>query len=235
MAHLLQPYASREARAEEQDDEPQRVAVERGVCLHARCDVYAEEEDGDAAPENLDMPHGIVYGRDILHDDTPHERRDDKPAVGWQAAYERHVGRGEDVEHHRGGDVPEGQLVVQPEVPVHQDIAYEVRPFCRAVAVVCHEARDVEGGGYEQPRRIDTPEAAPVEREPPPQEGLRAGRLARPRIPQPYAGEEEEDIDADVAHAAYAVEGILTRHADMEENDAYHRYAHDGRTVPADV
>ena len=126
MAHLLQKHARRKGHAKHDQYHPDGGAVQRLLLLHRLASVEADEVDGHATPEDFQVAHRLVDGRDILHEDAPHDHHDRQPSVDGVPDDEAQIGWREEVEHHRGGDIPEGQFVVDPEVPVDGDVADEV-------------------------------------------------------------------------------------------------------------
>ena len=75
-----------------------------------------------------------------------------QPAVDRMALDEFHVGRGKEIEHHRGRNVPEVQLIVQPETPVDGNLSEEINPVPRTSAM---KTGNVEEAGDDEPGRIN--------------------------------------------------------------------------------
>ncbi len=73
---------------------------------------------------------------------------------------EFHIGRGKEIEHHRGWDVPEVELVVQPETPVDGDLAQEIDPVPCTASL---ESWDIEEAGDDEPGWVDAQIAADEE------------------------------------------------------------------------
>ena len=117
MLLLFQEYARQQRHQEHEPYHPYRSAVERLVLSYHLTHVDADEEDRHAAPENLQMSYSLMYRGDILYQDAPHDHHHRQPAVDRMALDEFHVGRGKEIEHHRSRDVPEVELIMQPEPP----------------------------------------------------------------------------------------------------------------------
>ena len=82
-------------------------------------------------------------------------------------------------EHHRGRNIPEVKLVVQPESPVDGYLAKEIDPIPGASAV---KARNIEETSDDEPGGIDAQIAADEE--------MPCRRSLHPREPQSYSAEE---------------------------------------------
>ena len=98
------------------------------------------------------------------------------------ALNQSHVRRGPEVEHHNGWDIPEGELVVQPEVPVNGDVANQVD----IIAVCPVESWQIEERCHYQPGRINTQQAVLVE--------LPQSWILYPREPKADTTQEQEHI-----------------------------------------
>lgn len=168
-----------------------------------------------------------MYRRDVLHEDAPHDHDHHEPFVYRMAADEFHVRRCEDIQHHGGRDVPEGAFVTNPEVPVDEDVAeclpYPSERWCEAVDG--EVAGYVVEAGYDEPCGIDADEASPVEAAPVAQHGALVCCL-HPREPQSDAGEEEEDVNTDIAHATQSEEVVGAWQGDMEKYHHEHGGSH---------
>ena len=156
-------------------------------------------------------------GGDILHEDAPHDHHDGQPAVDGMPDDEAQIGWREEVEHHRGGDIPEGQFVVEPEVPVDGDVAYEVDNAAREatrpkiVGQIERCSNDKPCGHYAQ--QATAVEAAHV------------GCL-HPREPQPYSTQKQEYVDTHIATTPQPVERVATVESNVEEYDEEHCGSH---------
>ena len=139
-------------------------------------------------------------------------------------ADEGHVGRGEEVKGHDGRNVPEIELIVQPEVPVDGYLHHQVhaRP-----QVVHRQAGYVVEACHDEPRGVDAHQSSCVK--------MPVGGVLHPREPQSHATEEEEHIHADVTHAAQAKEQVGACQLHMEEHDEEHGGAHQLAAVTTDV
>ena len=71
--HLLEPYARTERNDEEKQDEPKRLPADGILTAYGLAYVYAKEEDGHTAPENLNVSYGIMNRSNVLNHDRPHE------------------------------------------------------------------------------------------------------------------------------------------------------------------
>ena len=76
------------------------------------------------------MANYAVYRYHPFHHYAPYNHDKRQPTVHRMMLYELHIGRREGVEHHNGGHIPKGQLVMKPEVPVEGDISDEVDKAC---------------------------------------------------------------------------------------------------------
>lgn len=132
-----------------------------------------------------------MYRGDILYQDAPHDHHHRQPAVDRMALDEFHVGRGKEIEHHRSRDVPEIELIMQPEPPVYGYFAKEIDPVPGASAL---ERRDIEEAGYDEPGRVDAQITADEE--------MLGRRILHPREPETYSAEKEEHVYTDIAHSA---------------------------------
>jgi glutamate formiminotransferase len=208
-------------------DEVCRKADARGVRVTGT-EIDAYEEDGYAAEEYLEMPHGVMHGRVILHHDGQHHRQGGHPAVGGMPDDELHVGRGYQVESHDGRDEPEREVVNAPEAPAHEDVGHEVGHVGAVSAAGGVEViGDVKQARHDKPRRIQAHEATLEE--------MAGRRVLGPREPQPHAAEQQEHVNAHVAAAHEAVHWIAPRHPHVEEHDEEHRQPHEFAAVAAYV
>lgn len=123
-------------------------------------------------------------------------------------AEEHHIGWGEKVKCHDGRDVPEGQFIISPEVPVDGELSDQVDP-------VAGKSWNVIQAGDDQPCWIDADETPPVE-------PLDMRRL-HPREPKSYPTEEQEDVHADISAAMQPEKHIVAGQGCMEEDDEQHR------------
>ena len=89
---------------------------------------------------------------DILYEDAPHHHHHWQPTVDGMSLDEFHIARSEEVEHHRGWDIPEVEFVMQPEPPVDGNLSEEVDPSPGISSV---ETGDVEEAGDDEPSGID--------------------------------------------------------------------------------
>ena len=89
---------------------------------------------------------------DILYEDAPHHHHHWQPTVDGVSLDEFHIARSEEVEHHRSWDIPEVELVMQPEPPVDGNLSEEVDPSPGVSSV---ETGDVEEAGDDEPSGID--------------------------------------------------------------------------------
>ncbi len=222
--HLFQEDAGQQGHQKHNPYHPDTRAVECVLSAYHLPHVDADEEDGHATPEYLQVSHGLVDGGDIFREDAPHDHHHGQPLVDGMPLDEFHVGRGEEVEHHGGRDVPEVELVVQPEPPVDGDFPEEVYPAPGASTV---EAGNIEEAGDDDPGGIDAQVTAD-------EEAFDIGIL-HPGEPQADATEEEEHINPHIAHPSQAVEGVLTGQGYVEEDDEEHRGPHQLTAEAADV
>ena len=139
--------------------------------------------------------------------------------------HKSYIARREKVEHHRGGDVPKGELVVQPKIPVDENVAQEIDRGPNIVSPFEID-RNVIKTSHDQPSGIDA-QIATAEKSP-------KSRPLCQREPKAYAAEEEEEVDTDVAHAAKAEKGIRPGQRDVEENDEKNGQPHQFAAVSAD-
>ena len=159
VGHLLQIDTRGEGGNERDEYQPDTGSVDLGLPSDNLPAVDADEEDRHATPEYLDVPHGLVQRTYPLHQHAPEYHQHRQPAIDGMAPDQSHVGRCPEVEHHDGGDVPEGQFVVQPEVPVDGDVAYQVDE----AALRRIEAGYVVEGCHQEPGGIDAQQAPFVE------------------------------------------------------------------------
>ena len=183
MSFLFEEDARGERHPKHDPYHPDAGAVEALPLSYHLAHVDADEEDWHAAPENLQMAYGMVDGSDILHKDAPHDHDHRQPAIDGVALDKLHVAWCKEIEHHGGGNVPEVQLVVKPEIPVDADVAHEVDP-CPEVSSL--KTRNVEQAGYDEPGGIDAQITA--------HEEVAHVRILGPREPQTYTAEEEKQI-----------------------------------------
>ena len=125
------------------------------------------------------MSYGMMDGRNVLYLDAPHNHHHRQPSVDRMPFDEFHVGWGKEIEHHRGRNIPEVKLVVQPESPVDGYLAQEIAPIPGASAV---KARNIEETSDDEPGGIDAQIAADEE--------MPCRRSLHPREPQSYSAEE---------------------------------------------
>ena len=224
MLLLFQEYARQQRHQEHEPYHPYRSAVERLFLSYHLTHVDADEEDRHAAPENLQMSYSLMYRGDILYQDAPHDHHHRQPAVDRMALDEFHVGRGKEIEHHRSRDVPEVELIMQPEPPVYGYFAKEIDPVPGASAL---ERRDIEEAGYDEPGRVDAQITADEE--------MLGRRILHPREPETYSAEKEEHVYTDIAHSAKPEKGIFSRQCHMKEDDEQHGCSHQLAAKPADI
>ncbi len=124
--YLLEEDARSQCHDEHEDNHPYRSAVHGLLPLYGCTEIDADEVDGHTAPEYFQMPYSLMDGRNVLYENTPHNHHNGQPAVDRVAYDENHIGRCEEVKHHRGRYIPEGQLVVEPKVPVDGDVPDKV-------------------------------------------------------------------------------------------------------------
>ena len=120
-----------------------------------------------------------MYRGDILYQDAPHDHHHRQPPVDRVALDEFHIGRGKEIEHHCGRDVPEVEFIVQPEPPVDGYLAKEIDPVPCTASL---ESWDIEEAGDDEPGWVDAQIAADEE--------MLGRRILRPREPQSYSAEE---------------------------------------------
>ncbi len=114
---LFQEDAREQRHQEHQPYHPDAGTIKRLLLAHHLAHVDADEEDRYSAPEDLQMSYCLMNRGDVLYQDAPHNHHHRQPSVDRMALDEFHIGWGKEIEHHRGWDVPEGKLVVQPEIP----------------------------------------------------------------------------------------------------------------------
>ena len=224
MFHLFQEDACKERHQEHQPYHPDACPIERVLLSHHLTHVDADEEDGHSAPEDLQMSYGLVDRCDVLHKNAPHNHDYGQPTVDGVSLDEFHIARSEEVEHHRGWDIPEVELVMQPEPPVDGDFSEEVDPIPSASAM---ETRDIEKAGYDEPRWINAEITA--DKEP------LGVWVLHPGEPQADATEEEKHIHSHVAHSAQAKESIVSWQTHMKENDEEHGCSHQLTAKSTDI
>lgn len=176
---LLQEDACHQGHQEHEPYHPYRCAIQRLFLSHHLSHVDADEEDRYTTPEYLKMSYGMMDGRNVLHQDAPHNHHHRQPSVDRMPFDEFHVGWGKEIEHHRGRNIPEVKLVVQPEPPVNGYLAQEIDPIPGASAV---KARNIEETSDDEPGGIDAQIAADEE--------MPCRRSLHPREPQSYSAEE---------------------------------------------
>ena len=137
---------------------------------------------------------------------------------------EFHIGWGEEIEHHGGWDVPEGKLVVSPEIPVDGNLAYQVDPRLEVSSL---ESGDVVETGDDKPCRVDTQVTADEE--------MLGRRILHPGKPQADAAEKQKHIYSYIAHTAQSEESVLSRQCYMKENDEEHGGSHQFTAISADI
>ena len=125
---LLQEDACQKRHQEHQPYHPDGGSVQGLLLPYHLSHVDADEEDRHSAPEYLQMSHRLVYWRNIFHQYAPHDHYHGQPTVDGVSLDEFHVGWGEAIEHHRGRNVPEVELIVQPKSPVDADFSEEIDP-----------------------------------------------------------------------------------------------------------
>ena len=122
------------------------------------------------------MPYSFMDWCDVLYKDTPHDHSHRQPAVDGVADDKVHVKRTGDIEEHDCRDVPEGQFIMQPEIPVDRDVADEVDDAGTVSAMSYDADSKVIGniiqGGHNNPCRIDAQETTLEE--------VAQGRSSRP-------------------------------------------------------
>ena len=224
MLLLFQEDARQQRHQEHEPYHPYRSAVERLFLSDHLTHVDADEEDRHAAPENLQVSYSLMYWGDILYQDAPHNHHHRQPAVDRMAPDEFHVGRGKEIEHHRSRDVPEVELIMQPEPPVDGYLSKEIDPVPGASAL---ERRDIEEAGYDEPGRVDAQITADEE--------MLGRRILHPREPETYSAEKEEHVYTDIAHSAKPEKGIFSRQCHMKEDDEQHGCSHQLAAKPADI
>ena len=166
MTHLLEPHTRWETDGKHHSGKPDNGAIGQLTAAYALCYVYAKKEYRDTAPEYLYMADSCMDGRDILDYDTPHKGQDYKPAHDWMTADCLHIRGRKDIKHHSGGDIPECQLVMQPEIPVDEDIAGKVNERRKATGWPFQKTWKIEERRHDKPSGIDTAEASGIEVKP---------------------------------------------------------------------
>ena len=147
----------------------------------------------------------------ILHGHAPHHHQHRQPAIGRPRCDEPHVPRCDQIERQRGRNIPEGQFVVQPEIPVDGDIANQVDKT-RRETLRSQPVSEVKGSGHHHPCRHDAQQSPAVE--------VHHRGLFAPSEPQSDTTEQEEDIHAHIAHTLETEKHVTTREGYMEEDDA---------------
>ena len=128
VAHLLEIDAGGKCHQPYCQQHPHGAAVKLPFLLHQLSHVDADEEDRHAAPENFQMTDSFMNRHHPLHHHAPDDHAQGQPAVDRMTLDELHIGWSEGVEHHNGRNVPEGELIMEPEIPVYGDVKDEVHP-----------------------------------------------------------------------------------------------------------
>lgn len=226
VAHLFEIEACAEGHGEGEKQQTDRRAGQRGLLLDILSHVDADEEDGHATPEDLEMSHGMVYGQHPLHHDAPHNHEQRQPTIHGPSRDELHVSWCEGVKHHYGWHIPEGQLIMQPEVPVDEDVAKHV-DYAVAVASVVEIVGHIIEACHQQPHGVDAQVTAFEE--------MCERRILRPRIPQSHSTKEQEHVHSHIAASSQPVEWVATTQAHMKEYDEEHCRSHQFAAVAADI
>ena len=194
---LFQEDACKQRHQEHQPYHPDAGTIKRLLLAYHLAHVDADEEDRYSAPENFQMTYSLMNRCDVLHQDAPHDHHHRQPFVDGVALDEFHIGWGEEIEHHGGWDVPEGKLVVSPEIPVDGNLAYQVDPRLEVSSL---ESGDVVETGDDKPCRVDTQVTADEE--------MLGRRILHPGKPQADAAEKQKHIYSYIAHTALSEESV---------------------------
>ena len=152
MFHLLQENAGEKRHQKHDPDHPDACSVERILAANHLAHVDSDEEYRYTAPENLQMTNCLMDRSNVLHQDAPHHHDHGQPTVDRMAPDEFHIAWSKEIEHHRGRNVPEVQLIVQPETPVDGNLSEEINPVPRTSAM---KTGNVEEAGDDEPGRIN--------------------------------------------------------------------------------
>ena len=221
---LFQEDACEQRHQEHQPYHAAAGTIKRLLLANHLTHIDADEEDRYSAPEDFQMAYSLMNRCDVLHQDAPHNHHHRQPFVDGVALDEFHIGWGEEIEHHGGWDVPEGKLVVSPEIPVDGNLAYQVDP---RLEVSSPESGNVVETGDDEPRRVDTQVTADEE--------MLGRRILHPGKPQADAAEKQKHIYSYIAHAAQSEESVLSRQCYMKENDEEHGGSHQFTAISADI
>ena len=93
---LLQEDACHQGHQEHEPYHPYRCAIQRLFLSHHLSHVNADEEDRYTTPEYLKMSYGMMDGRNVLYQDTPHNHHHRQPSVDRMPFDEFHVGWGKE-------------------------------------------------------------------------------------------------------------------------------------------
>ena len=143
--HLLKPDAAPQCHSEHYPHHPDALTVQCLLLFHHIAHVDAEEEDWHTAPEYLYMSYCMMDRTHPLHQYAPHHHHQNQPTIDRMTAYQFHIWRRKEVEHHRGWNVPESQFVANPEIPVDENVAEKVHPMLSI------KARNIIKAGDNQP------------------------------------------------------------------------------------
>ena len=94
---LLQKDTGKERHHKHNDDHPDARSVNTSLTSHHFSHVDADEKNRNTAPKYLDMAHGLVNWRDILHQDTPQNHHNREPTIHGMPANKLHISRGKTV------------------------------------------------------------------------------------------------------------------------------------------
>lgn len=224
VTHLLKEYARHQRHDKHEQYHPDAGSVYRPLLADSLTHIDAYEEDWHAAPEYLQMAYRLMYRGDPLHEYAPHNHHYRQPPVDRMPAYELHVWGSCHIQHHDSRDIPEGELIVKPEVPVEAYLHNQVEPCAGATAM---KPRNVVETGYYEPGRIYAQETAQIE--------MTVGWRLAPREPQADAAQKEKHVDTDVSHAPEPEESIPSGKVDMEHYNHQHGGSHQGAPETADV
>ena len=159
MSNLLQIKTRAECSKEQEQNHPDACSINLSLTPNQLATVDAYKENRYATPENLNMPQSLMQRNNPLHPDAPQNHQYRHPAINRMFLYQSHIWWGPEVKHHDGWDVPEGKFIVQPEVPVDGDVAYQVD----IIALSPVESSHIVNRSHYQPSWIDAKKASLIE------------------------------------------------------------------------
>ena len=125
--------------------------------------INAQQEDGDAAPEDFYMADGFPERRPVAHQQIPENRHKRKPSPDAVALDKAHIEGGDEIECHDGGNEPEREVVDTPEAPAHQDVGNEMNQIGTVTAAIGPVLGNVIKTGNDEPCGIKAEEAPEIE------------------------------------------------------------------------